>query len=424
MTYQEFLNHIYGLGRFGIKPGLERITSLLHALHDPQAAFKSIHVAGTNGKGSTSSFLASIVKKGGYRVGLFTSPHLVSFTERIRVDGCEITEEQVLERGQRVLSAAPPGTTFFEIVTALACLHFAEQQVDLAVMEVGMGGRLDATNALQGTLSVITPIGLDHCEFLGSSLAAIAREKAGVAKGFHPVVASLQQPEALAEIQMHCRKLQSPLYRFGCEFTAEWEENGFSYRGIGVSLRHVKPGIPGNYQLTNAAAALASAEILGQQGFHFDTDALRAGIEEARWPGRMEMISVSPRILLDGAHNPAGSAALCQALSDIPRNRLLLVAGVMGDKDLDGILGPLLKLADQVYLVTSAVARALPSAELATFCRARGVEVTNAGTVAAGLAAACNGAGAEDLVLVSGSLFIVGEARAILLSQEFEPFRG
>ena len=424
MTYRETLSYIYGLGRFGMKPGLARITALLKALHDPQDAFKTIHVAGTNGKGSTSCFLASILAEGGHRVGLFTSPHLISFTERIRINGREIAEEEVLSLAERVIAAALPETTFFEMVTAMASLYFAEQGVDLAVMEVGMGGRLDATNALSGILSIITSVSRDHCEYLGDSLAAIAREKAGVIKAGRPVVVSPQEEDSLAVIRACCRETESPFYGFGEAFAASWSEGGISYRGLGLGLDGLSSGLAGRYQLVNAASALAAAELLGAAGFNMDADALRCGIEKAQWPGRMEMIGPSPRILLDGAHNPAGSKALAEALEDVSRKRLLLVAGVMGDKDEDGILGPLFPLADEIFAVAPSLARALPSDRLAGFCRSRGAFAHDAGSVANGLSSARDAAGPDDLVLVCGSLFTVGEARAFLLSRDFEPFRG
>ncbi|ABQ27436.1 bifunctional folylpolyglutamate synthase/dihydrofolate synthase [Geotalea uraniireducens] len=424
MTYQETLSYIYGLGRFGMKPGLERITATLQALHNPQDAFKTVHVAGTNGKGSTSSFLASMLAEGGHRVGLFTSPHLINFTERIRINGREIAEEEVVHLAEQVIAAAPPETTFFELVTAMATLYFAEQKVQLAIMEVGMGGRLDATNALSGILSLITPVAYDHCDYLGASLAAIAGEKAGVIKVGRSVVVSPQEQDALSVIRNRCLEMKSPFYGYGEAFTAFWSDTGLSYRGIGLEMDGLRPGLAGRYQQANAASALAAAELLDGMGFPLDAGTLRSGIEKAHWPGRMEILGTSPRILLDGAHNPAGSKALAEALEDIPRDRLLIVAGMMGDKDVDGILGPLLPLADEMLAVAPSLARALPSEKLAEFCRSRGVTAHDAGTVAAGLSSARDIAGPDDLILVCGSLFTVGEARAVLLSKNFEPFRG
>ena len=424
MTYAETLSHIYALGRFGMKPGLTRITRLLGALGNPQDAFATVHVVGTNGKGSTASVLSSILGAGGHRTGLFTSPHLISFTERIRIDGAEIAEEDVARLAERVMAAAPEATTFFEIVTALAALHFAEQGVQLAIFEAGMGGRLDATNALDGMLTLITPVSLDHTDYLGSRIAEIAVEKAGICKAGSPIVSARQLPEAARVIERHAQELGSPLYRCEDAFAAGWQGGELWYRGLGLDLHGLRPGVSGLYQQGNTACALAAAELLSGAGFPLTEQALTAGVERASWPGRMELFPGSPRLLLDGAHNPAGAAALVEALAEIPRRRLLLVVGVMGDKELPGILDPLLPLADAVFAVAPAIDRALPAAQLASFCRSAGACAQDAGSVARGIALAREGAAADDLILVCGSLFTVGEARGILLSRQFDPFRG
>jgi dihydrofolate synthase / folylpolyglutamate synthase len=424
MTYSETLSYIYALGRFGIKPGLERINRLLESLGNPQDSFRTVHVAGTNGKGSTASFLSSILSAGGYRTGLFTSPHLISFTERIRIDGAQIDEESVVRCAERVIAVAPDQSTFFEIVTAMAALYFAEQGVDLAVFEVGMGGRLDATNALLGILSIITPVSLDHTEYLGGSIDLIAQEKAGVCKPGHPVVSARQLPEAAQVIETQSRSIGAPLYRFGEEFDARWDQGRLNYRGVSLSLEGMTSGLSGLYQAENAAVALAAAELLSQAGFPVAEDSLRLGVANARWPGRMEMFPGKPRVLLDGAHNPAGAQALAEALSQIPRGRLLMVTGVMGDKELAGILSPLLPLADEVFAVAPGIERAMPAERLAQFCQEAGAPTRHAASVPEGIEMARAAAGDDDLVLVCGSLFTVGEARSYLLSRKFEPFRG
>ena len=424
MTYQEMMSHIYGLGRFGMKPGLQRIRATLRALSDPQDAVQTVHVAGTNGKGSTAAFLASILTSGGHKAGLFTSPHLIAFTERIRIDGTEISEKEVVSLADRVLSVAPEGTTFFEIVTAMAYLFFAEQGVRAAVMEVGMGGRFDATNAASGILSIITPIALDHSQYLGDTISLIAREKAGVIKAGRPVVSSSQSPDAQEVIRRHCREMKSPLYLQGSDFSATWGSDGLAYSGIQWELHALQPGIPGRYQAMNLATAICAAELLDQQGMSLTPDCVRMGAEQASWPGRMELFAGPPRVLLDGAHNPAGAKALAEALADIPRKALILVAGVVGDKDANGILERLLPSADSVIAVCPSVPHGLASRELADHCRVLGHQASDAGSVAKGLESAFNKAQPDDLILVCGSLFVVGEARAILLSQTFEPFRG
>ena len=306
----------------------------------------------------------------------------------------------------------------------MALLHFAEQQVELAVLEAGMGGRLDATNVASGIMTIVTPISLDHCNYLGTTAAEIAFEKAGIIKPGSPVVISSQAPEVLEVLCRNSTAVNSPVYVSGQDFSTSWAEDGLTYRGIGTLLAGMKPGIPGAYQSQNAGPALCAAELLNRQGFTLRDAALRVGIESAHWPGRMELLGETPRFLLDGAHNAAGGRALAEALAGIPRHRLILVAGVMGDKDAEGILGPLLPLADTVVAVSPAVARALPSAELASLCRMSGRACLDGGRVIEGLLLARKLAQPDDLVLVCGSLFTVGEARAVLLEERFEPCRG
>ena len=246
MTFSEIREGLFARGRFGVRPGLETIRQILDRLDHPERQFPVVHIAGTNGKGSTAAFLASILHEGGYRTGLFTSPHLISFTERFRIDGSEITEEALVPLAEQVLAVAPDEATFFEVTTALAFLYFARERVDLAVMEVGMGGRLDATNAVTGILSVITPVSLDHCRYLGETIREIAGEKAGVITGNGPVVCSPQDGEALSVIAARCATSGAPLFRCGREFRAEWRQDGLSYHGLKSSVTGLTPGIPGD----------------------------------------------------------------------------------------------------------------------------------------------------------------------------------
>jgi dihydrofolate synthase/folylpolyglutamate synthase len=424
MTFSELREGLFARGRFGVRPGLETIRQILDRLGNPERQFPVVHIAGTNGKGSTAAFLASILQEGGYRTGLFTSPHLISYTERFRINGSEIREEVLVPLAERVLAVAPVEATFFEVTTAVAFLYFARERVDLAVMEVGMGGRFDATNAVTGILSVITPVSLDHCRYLGETIREIAGEKAGIITGNGPVVSSPQDGEALPVIAARCAEFGAPLFRCGREFRAEWRQDGLAYHGLTSSLTGLTPGIPGEYQRDNAACALAAAELLTERGFLLELSALSRGITAASWPGRMELFPGPPRLLLDGAHNPAGVAALLTSLEMISRERLFLIAGVMADKDREGVLGPLLTLADEVITVSVDLPQATPAAELAAFCSTRGTRAVAAGSVAQGLAAALNRAGHDDLILVTGSLYLVGEARGVLLDQPSHPFQG
>ncbi len=422
--YEETLSQLYELGRFGMKPGLTRIRTILSRLSNPQDSLQVVHVAGTNGKGSTAAFLAAILSAAGHRVGLFTSPHLIAFTERIRINGTDIRPADVMGLVDRVRSVAPEGSTFFEIVTAMAYLHFAEERVGPAVMEVGMGGRFDATNAADGVLALIAPVALDHCEHLGNSLAQIAREKAGIIRAGRPVAVVQHDTEVSDVFQDCCRQAGSTLYRHGVEFTSRWEQDLLIYDGLSRQITGVRPGIPGRYQAGNAALAACGAELLDRQGLSVSAGAIRSGLEHASWPGRMELFPGQPPILLDGAHNPAGAAALAESLREEPHRSLILVIGMVGDKDSDGIISPLLPLADRVITVSPAVPRSLSAEDLAEQCRRHGHTALAAGSVADGIDQACSAAVPGDLVVVCGSLFTVGEARSLLLNKHFEPFRG
>lgn len=422
--YEETLAQLYGLGRFGMKPGLTRIRKILANVGNPQDSLQVIHVAGTNGKGSTAAFLAAILTAAGHRVGLFTSPHLIAFPERIRIGDTEISPAEIMELVERIRSVAPADSTFFEIVTAMAYLHFAENGVGPAVMEVGMGGRFDATNAADGVLALIAPVDLDHCEYLGNSLAEIAREKAGIIRAGRPVAVAQHQPAVAEVFQNCCRQAGSSLYRYGVDFTSRWEQNLLVYEGFSRRIAGIRPGIPGRYQAGNAALAACGAQLLAQQGLSVSAEAIRSGIEHAFWPGRMERFPGPPPVLLDGAHNPAGAAALAESLRDEPHRSLVLLLGMVGDKDCDGILAPLLPLADRIITVCPAVPRGMPAVELAQLCRRHGHSVHAAGSVTAGFHLALGTAAPDDLIVVCGSLFTVGEARALLLNSHFEPFRG
>lgn len=419
------LEKLYARRRFGIRPGTDRVRCLLDRLGNPERAFRTVHVVGTNGKGSTSAFLSSILCSAGYRAALFSSPHLISFTERFRVNGREIAAERLLPLLDTVLEQAPAEATFFEIVTALAALCFAEEGTDIAVMEAGMGGRSDATAAVPGVLTVITPISLDHGDYLGQTLAEIAAEKAGIAEPGSPIVTARQAPEVHGVILKRAAAGGNRTIVAERDFTAAWNNGGtLDYRGIHATLTGITTGIPGRYQAENAALALAAAEVLDGMGIPVSRDALSDGLGAAHWPGRMELIAGHPPILLDGAHNPAGAAALAAALDDYRYRRLLLVAGIMADKDSTGIFTPLLPKVHRAFAVTPAVERALDDTALAGILAQLGAEATACGEVANGIASARQVAGEDDLILVCGSLFTVGEAKAWLTQTRFEGIRG
>lgn len=425
MALAATLERLYQRRRFGIRPGVERVQHLLDRLGNPQTSFRSVHVVGTNGKGSTSTFLASILSAAGLRTALFTSPHLVSFTERFRIDGKEIGNERLEPLLDTVLAAAPAEATFFEIVTALAVLYFSEEQTDVAVIEAGMGGRSDATAALHGMMTVITPISWDHCDYLGATLEQIATEKAGIAKPDTPVIIGRQQTGAEQTIIEQLHQTNSEIFLMDTAATGIWNNSGtLEYSGIRVNLHDLVPGIPGRYQAHNASLALLAAEVLGCHGFNIHDEALKSGIQGARLAGRMELVPGPPPLILDGAHNQAGAAALAESLDSWDYRNLLLVIGVMSDKDVHAIVSVLAPLAVSCYCVCPAVERAMNDRDLAAYIAGTGIPAQGYGSTGEGIAAARRDAGPGDLILVCGSLFTVGEATAWLTGKTFEGIRG
>ncbi len=425
MPLTDVLEKLYARRRFGIRPGVDRVGKLLERLGNPEKQFRTIHVVGTNGKGSTSAFLSSILLHSGHKVAQFSSPHLVRFTERFRINGCEYSAEKLANKLAIVLEAAPEEATFFEITTALAAFIFSEEQIELAVMEAGMGGRSDATAAFNGEMTLLTPISLDHIEYLGATLEDIAREKAGIIKP-GTVVISAEQPDAVRlVVEEQSRAASCILKTLGKDFSVEWNPDGtLDYRGMRITLTHIMPGISGHYQFLNAAVALAAAESLETNEIDIAPSAFKEGISKAYWPGRMELIPGTPRLLLDGAHNPAGALALAEALQKYSYSRLLLVTGVCDDKDIDRIYAPLMPLIDSVYTVTPAVERALKDVDLSLFFNKNGIVSQPCGSVATGVCKARSEASESDLILVCGSLFVVGEVKAWLENTNYNGIRG
>lgn len=313
--------------------GLDRTRELLAGLGNPQDRFRAVHVAGTNGKGSTCVFIASILQAAGYRVGLFTSPYIIEFSDRIRVDGCNISPEDLMETTRAVRDVAEAmedHPTEFELMTAVAFTHFARQGCDICVVEVGLGGRLDSTNVLaRPDVCVITPIALDHTELLGDTLAAIAGEKAGIIKPGVPVVSAVQEPAAMGAIAARAVEQKAPLTCVDGD-QVEGTPDDFSYR----SWQHLRLGLLGSYQPQNAATALEVIAVLRGKGWAVDDEAVRSGLEDVVWPGRFELLGESPDFIVDGGHNPQGAKALVDSLAQRYAGRpVLFVMGVLADKD-------------------------------------------------------------------------------------------
>jgi dihydrofolate synthase/folylpolyglutamate synthase len=432
-SYRETIEYLYALQKHGIKLALSNSVTLMEIMNNPHRKFRSVHVAGTNGKGSTSAFMASMLRAAGYRVGLYTSPHLISFTERIRINNVPITEARTVELAQRVRDGyQQPSTggtaglnpTFFEVTTAMAFTCFADEGVDIAVVETGMGGRLDATNVITPLVTVITNIDLEHTEFLGNTLELIAREKAGIIKSGVPVVTGAVQPAVIRVIEREAAAWKAPVYRLPDDFKAERISSGreqrFHYRGIKAACDGLTITMPGSYQVDNACLALASLECLRDAGVPVEEPALRLGLEQTQWEGRLERVAHKPDLYLDGAHNPASARVLAGAVSDMKRayRRLVLVLGILGDKDYRGIVSELVPLADHVIVTKPEYSRAMDVAVLSSEVRALHASVDTAETVSKAITAAQAIAAPDDLILVTGSLYVVGDARAAIVEHD------
>lgn len=425
MPLTALLEKLYARRRFGIKPGVERVKALLATLGNPEKQFRSIHVVGTNGKGSTSAFLSSILKCAGYRTAQFSSPHLIRFSERFRIDGVECGEEKLVRALESVLEATPEDATFFEVTTALAVLLFSGEDIDFAVIEAGMGGRSDATAAIRSEMTIITPIAFDHAEYLGRTLMEIAGEKAGIIEPFTKVVSAEQSDVVFSVIEEKSKSANSSLTYMGRDFSATWNSRGtLDYQGIHTSLTQIVPGIAGRYQSGNAALALVAAELLFSAEKAVDSDALSMGVTCASWPGRMELVPGDPPLLLDGAHNPAGAAALAQSLLDYPCRHILMVTGVCLDKDAEQMYPPLIPLVDRIYTVTPSIDRAMNAETLSRMLAGMGALSKPCSSVADAIQTARSESEPGDMILVCGSLFVVGETKAWLENSCYSAIRG
>lgn len=419
MSYPDSVRYLYSLGnelKPGAKFGLERMQVLVSALGHPEAANPCIHIAGTNGKGSTAAFLASIFQAAGYGTGLYTSPHLVSPTERIQIDGEPVTPDDFSAAFDRVHSTAEAllgenrldaHPSYFETVTAMAFLLFRDR-CDRAVFEVGLGGRLDATNVVSPKLCVITPISYDHESFLGNTIESIAAEKAGILKPGIQVVLARQNPAAEAVLLNRASELHCPVIR-----AADFEVTNVRITAREISFEldgdAYTSELPGRHQVDNALAAVLAARHLG-----IPIAAIQTGIQRARWPGRLERISTHPDFILDGAHNPAGAAALAAYIREFYADRQVwLVYGAMRDKAIDEVTAQLFPLAGRLILTAPDFPRALrPEAILEL--TGRHSNATVAPNVPDAIDIARN-APPEVTVFFTGSLFLVGEVRGLLL---------
>jgi dihydrofolate synthase / folylpolyglutamate synthase len=442
MTYDQAVHYLLTLGRELASPqqasaskfDLENIRVLVRRMGNPERAFPSVHVAGTNGKGSTAAMLSSILGAAGLRAGLYTSPHLLRINERIRLGDADITDddfsaaftrlraviEELLASG--ALGAHP---TYFECVTAMAFDTFARQKVDLAVVEVGMGGRLDSTNVIVPEVAVITQIAFDHENFLGHSIAQIAREKAGIIKPGAWVVSAAEHPEAAAVIRRCAAERNARLvevdrahvvsgmrceagcYRFVAAVNVGGPLSGHAPREIEIALQ-----LAGRFQVRNALTALTAARLLAERGFPVDDAAIARGFAAVRWPGRLEQLQERPAVYLDGTHNPAGARELVSFWEEqFSGRRIHLIYGAMRDKAIDEVAGLLFPHAASVILTQSPQPRSVSAATLAAVTGHLAPSVETIPEPAAALERALERAAPEDVIFSAGSLYLVGDLR-------------
>jgi len=417
MNYNEALTYIHSICWKTTKPGLERTQYLLGKLGNPEKQLKYIHIAGTNGKGSTASMLSSILEQAGYKVGLYTSPYINRFNERMQVNHQQIPDEDVARYADMmkpITDAMPDCPTEFELITATAMLYFAEQKCDIVVLEVGMGGELDATNVIDASeAAVITAMGFDHVKELGPTMADIARAKAGIIKNGGEVVIYGGNEEADPVFEETCRQRNAGFHRpdFSQIVPGEFSLDGqtFSYK----SWKDLRIPLVGSYQMNNASVVLETVEVLRGKGWNISDKNVRDGMANTSWPARFEIMQRDPVFILDGGHNPHGIRGTAQSLQRLfPGKKATFVTGVMADKDVESILGLITPLAKEFYTVCPDNPRAMTAEELARRIRALGVEATPCASVAEGVEKAIAAEGKDGVVCALGSLYMSGEIRA------------
>ncbi|MFC1674849.1 bifunctional folylpolyglutamate synthase/dihydrofolate synthase [Candidatus Omnitrophota bacterium] len=412
---------------------LERAVSFLSLIGSPQDNLKCIHVAGTKGKGSTCAFITYILREAGFKVGLYTSPHLSDLRERIRVldpqkdrggdfEGM-IGEEELCLLVKRLRPAIKEFNsrrlyqplTFFEIITALAFLYFKEKKIDIAVLETGLGGRLDATNVVDPLACVITPISYEHTQYLGNTLSEIAAEKAAIVKSDPrlSVILAPQEEEAVRVIRKRCEEAGVKLYQVGRDIAYQKKAEDFSVKGLRAEYPDLKIGLLGEHQLINSCSAIGALESLHDHGIDIKADSIRRGLNNTIWPGRCEVLSLEPLVILDGAQNAASARALAKTIKEnFQYRKLILLLGILHDKDIKGICRQLCPMADQVILTKPDNPRAIPPAELAKNFSHKNTEVRESIEEAARLA--LSKAGPQDLILVTGSLYLASALKTFL----------
>jgi dihydrofolate synthase/folylpolyglutamate synthase len=436
MDYEQALVYLESPARFSPRLGLDRMQQLLERLDHPERAFPSVLIGGTSGKGSSAKMIQAVLSRAGFRTGFLSKPHLQDYRERITIDGRWLDKPdltrivaEMVPAAQEIAQGSLGHPTFFEMGATLAFRYFAERQVDIVVVEVGLGGRLDATNVLQPILCGITPVGFDHTEILGDTLPQIAAEKAGILKPGVPTVLAPQTDEALAVIRQMASQRGVPLYSseiWSLEpEISDWSGQTFSLRKVppppgmvdlplaeGFVYPHLELPLTGAHQRSNAAFALTVLWLLQERGFVWEEKQLREAWRDLFWPGRMEMLSRCPLLMIDGAHNPEKARALAEAVRTLGQDRrLVLVLGVSREKDLRGVLQPFLPLVPILIATQAQSERARSAKEVHALGRSLGLEAEQVLPVSAAVERAQALAGADGLVLVTGSMYVAGEAR-------------
>ena len=416
MNYQQAVDFLFSLEKFGIKLGLENTFSLMRRLGNPHLEFASIHVAGTNGKGSCCAMLYSILRKTKYSCGLYTSPHLVDFRERIRV-GESLIEKDYLKDFVSELKGEilKKKYTFFEVITALAFSYFADRKIELAVVETGLGGRLDSTNILKPEVAIITNIGLEHTDRLGKTLEKIAREKGGIIKENVPTVTSIEREKPFKVIESLCRQKKSEL--FSVFKDCKWVIEESSIKGIKFNLKTrtdtysgIRLNLAGEHQVRNAACAILAAENLTRQGFKVDNKAILSGLSKVNWPGRLEVYSRNPLVILDVAHNPDGINNLVSALKKLlPDKKIYFVFGVMDDKNYRTMLQIMSGIAKKIILTQPDYHRSARLDLLTDTARKLGLRYSAVSGVKEAYQSALRKMKKDDVLCVTGSHFTIGE---------------
>ncbi len=425
MNYEEARQYLDRFPRFEVKPGLSRVQGLLDSIEQPHLAYSTIHVGGTNGKGSVVAMLDAVLRRAGFSVGRFTSPEVIDFRDRIVVNGEWISEEDLaagVARMSPAIEALDEIPSQFEVITALAFHHLARSGIDIGVIEVGLGGRFDATNVVRPELAALTNVTLDHQAILGDTVEAIAWEKAGIAKPGVPLLLGIMTPSVLEVVRAECEKvgaILNPLADIRArQLSRHWDAAVYRVEWSG-DIREITIPLIGLAQLDNLRVVLGAITELRSRGVEISGEAVVEGLRSVRWPGRLEVIHKRPTILLDGAHNPAAVGALASDIFDLIPNpeRRFLLYGTLADKDVDASLAVLRGVFPSIGVCSSSSPRALPIARLVEKVQGHFQRITQYHTIAEGIESWLAQAEAKDVLVITGSLTVVGEARQLLMEE-------